>query len=254
MLIDLIDEPDEKIPEYYTNVYRSKTSLTAETDHTHPKGHQILVLAKACHLYNQAGEITGAIESIRDITEHKRLETDLEKKHGELLTSYEQITAVEEELRSQYDNLAAGEQQVRTNEERLTMAQEIGHTGSWEYNLGTNEIWGSVEGLRIFGIHREAGFFPIEDIEACIDERERVHQALVDLLTKGQDYNLEYTISPADGSAQKIIHSVARLVKDAAGNPLRVIGVIHDITERKRREEELAFKQCHPFNPAGDLP
>jgi PAS domain S-box-containing protein len=241
MLIDLIDKTDEKISEYYTNVYRSGTSLTAETDHTHPKGHQILVLAKACHLYNQDGEITGAIESIRDVTEQKRLEADLERKHGELQASYEQLTAAEEELREQYDELAGSEQQIRVNEERLVMAQELGHTGSWDYNPATNEIWASSEGLRIFGFHRDAGYFPLADIEACIPDRDRVNRALVDLLEHGLEYNIEYAITPADGSAPRIIHSFARLEKDSRGKPTRVIGVIHDITERKQQEEELAF-------------
>ncbi len=241
MLIDLIDKTDEKISEYYVNVYRSGTSLTAETDHSHPKGHQILVLAKACHLYNQAGEITGAIESIRDVTEQKRLEADLERKHGELQASYEQITAAEEELREQYDELAGSEHQIRVNEERLVMAQELGHTGSWDYNPATNEIWASSEGLRIFGFHRDAGYLPIADIEACIPERERVNRALVDLLENGQEYNIEYAINPADGSAPRIIQSAARLEKDYGGKPIRVIGIIHDITERKQQEEELAF-------------
>jgi PAS domain S-box-containing protein len=119
------------------------------------------------------------------------------------------------------------------------MAQRIGQTGSWEYDIATDKIWGSAEGLFIFGYPPIAGDFPINDIEACIPERERVHQALVDMITKGQEYNLEYVINPADGSASKIIHSIARLEKDADGNPFRIIGVIHDITGRKKTEEEL---------------
>ncbi|MDD1681463.1 MAG: PAS domain S-box protein, partial [Methanoregula sp.] len=244
MLIDLIDETDKKVSEYYTNVYRTGTSLTAETDHTHPRGHPILVLAKACHLYNQAGEITGAIESIRDVTEHKRLEMDLERKHGELLASYEQLTATEEELREQYDELAESEQRFRINQERLIMAQKTGHTGSWEYNIAMDEIWGSSEGLHIFGFHRDAGYVPIDDIEACIIERERVHQALVDLITKEREYNLEYAINPADGSLPRMIHSVARLEKDAGGRPVKVTGVIQDITDRKLQEDKLAFNNA----------
>ncbi|MDP3565223.1 MAG: PAS domain S-box protein, partial [Methanoregula sp.] len=180
--------------------------------------------------------------TIIDITERKRLETDLAKKHEELLASFEQLSGAKQALRQQFNRLAESERTLRINEERLVMAQRIGQTGSWEYDVGTNRIWGSAEGLHIFGYPAKAGDFPIEDIEACIPERERVNKALVDLITKEQEYNLEYSINPADGSASKIIHSLARLEKDAAGNPLRVIGLIHDITERKRVEAELTFK------------
>ncbi|MDO9549528.1 MAG: PAS domain S-box protein [Methanoregula sp.] len=134
------------------------------------------------------------------------------------------------------------EKKLRENEKRLIKAQEISHTGSWEYNLRTGKIWGSAEGARIYGLPAVAGDFPIEKIEACIPERERVHQALVDLIHEGKEYNLEFAINPADGSDQKVIISIAELEKDARGNAIRVVGVIHDITERKKAEDEITFK------------
>jgi PAS domain S-box-containing protein len=168
--------------------------------------------------------------SALDITKAKR-------DQQELRAAYEQATAAEEELRQQYEELARVEQQIRVNEERLAMAQEIGHTGSWEYDIATKEIWGSAEGHHIFGFHRGEGKFPVDEIEACIPERERVRQALVDLTTKGMEYNLEYAINPADGSPPRIIHSIARLEKNTGGNPVRVTGVIQDITDRRKTEE-----------------
>jgi PAS domain S-box-containing protein len=72
ILIDLIDEQNEKIADFYSDIYRTGNSVTAETDLPHPKGYQITVLARAGPLYNQSGEIIGAIESIRDISAGKR--------------------------------------------------------------------------------------------------------------------------------------------------------------------------------------
>ncbi|MFA4876012.1 MAG: PAS domain S-box protein [Methanoregula sp.] len=131
------------------------------------------------------------------------------------------------------------EQALSESETRLLMAQEIGHIGAWEYNLQTNIIWGSAEGARIYGLPPVSGDFPLERIEACIPEWERVHQALVDLIHEDREYNLEFAINPADGTPQKVIISVARLEKDGAGHPVRVLGIIQDITDRKRAEEAL---------------
>jgi len=131
------------------------------------------------------------------------------------------------------------EEVLQENEKRLLMAQEIGKIGSWEYNLKTNRIWGSAEAARIYGLKPGEGDFPVGQVEACIPERGRVHQALVDLIGSNKEYNLEFAINPADGTAQKIIHSMARLERDASGNPLRITGVIQDITDRKRTEELL---------------
>jgi len=180
--------------------------------------------------------------TIIDITDRKRLEADLGKKHEELKVSYEELNDTKKELHRQFEQLAESERILRVNDERLVMAQRIGQTGSWEYDLETNKIWGSSEALHIFGYPPVARDFPINDIEACIPERDRIHQALVDMITKGYEYNLEYVINPADGSAPKIIHSVARLEKDAEGNPLRAVGVIQDISDRKRVEEQITFK------------
>jgi PAS domain S-box-containing protein len=141
--------------------------------------------------------------------------------------------------------LRESERIARANEERLIMAQDIGRTGSWDLNLVTNSIWGSAEAHRLFGFPSVAKDFPIEDIESCIPERARVHQALVDLISLGKDYNLEYVINPADGSAPKVLHSIARLEKDAQGKPIKVMGVIRDLTERKRAEEERAKLETH---------
>jgi len=135
-------------------------------------------------------------------------------------------------------------EQIRTNEERLIMAQEISHTGSWEFTILTNELWVSQEGLRLFGFHRPAGPVSAEETDACIPERERVHQALNDLITKERKYELEFVIHPADGSAPRLIHSSARLERDSAGNPVRVLGVVLDITDKKQREDELAFSNA----------
>ncbi len=176
---------------------------------------------------------------LRDITERKRAEEELLKKNEELAEKGE-------ELKMQFDALAESERITRLSEERLIMAQEIGRTGSWEYNVQTGKIWGSAEGSHIYGFPPVAGDFPLDDIEACIPERERVHQALTDLITTGKDYNIEYAINPADSSAQKIIHSIARLEKEEKGNPLKVVGVIQDITDiwqiKALRESEEKYR------------
>lgn len=77
ILIDLLDESDDRFSHLYTNISRNGTSLMAETALATPKGRSISILARACPLCNENGEVTGAIESIRDITESKKTENSL---------------------------------------------------------------------------------------------------------------------------------------------------------------------------------
>lgn len=131
------------------------------------------------------------------------------------------------------------EKELRISEERYRMAQAISHVGNWEYNLQTTEFWGSDEAKQIYGFNPNQENFSTEEVEKCITDRKRVHQALIDLIEIGKPYNLEFEIIPINSSTPKVISSIAELQKDENGNPLKVLGVVYDITERKQAEERL---------------
>ena len=128
---------------------------------------------------------------------------------------------------------------LRESEERYQKAQAIGRVGSWEYNIQTTRFWGSDEAKRIYGFDPNADDFSTDEIERCIPERKRVHQALVDLIEKDKEYNLEFDIITKDEKKRKTIISLADLERDEAGRPIKITGVIQDITDRKKAELEL---------------
>ena len=147
------------------------------------------------------------------------------------------------------------EEALQSNEERLRRAQEIGKTGCWEFVLDSDggHVWGSEEAFKLFGIERPIdGVIPQDQLEKCMVERERTHQALQNLFEKGSEYDLEYEIAPADCSPHKIIHSLAEQVRDADGRLIKIAGVIQDVTERKQvdvhvrklNRELVAIKEC----------
>lgn len=132
------------------------------------------------------------------------------------------------------------EEALQKSEARLHKALQISNAGSWEYDIRLNRIWGSEEAIAMYGMApRSSNFIPLEEIEACIPEHTRVHTALVDLIDSGKPYDLEFEIRPADNSPPKVILSKAELEKDQNGTPLRVCGVIQDVTNRKRAEKAL---------------
>nr|WP_321350251.1 PAS domain S-box protein [uncultured Methanoregula sp.] len=178
-------------------------------------------------VFSPQGELQAIEGFIIDITDRKLLEADLEREQRELKMSC--------------DRLLERDRILRINEERLRMAQRIGRTGSWEYEIGAETVWGSEEGLAILGYPPAAGSLPLAEIEDLIPDRERVRQALEDLIEKGTAYDIEYLIHPADGSEPKVIHSMALLEREDNGKPVRIRGMIQDITTRKRADEELVF-------------
>ena len=132
------------------------------------------------------------------------------------------------------------ENALRINEERLRMAQAIGGIGSWELDPVTKKLWGSPEAFRIFGYPPpKEGTVSLDVAGVCITDRERVQLALKNLIENGEEYNIEYSISPADGSDNKIIHSVGEVHRDSSGNIITISGVIQDITLNKKNEAQI---------------
>jgi PAS domain S-box-containing protein len=82
ILIDLIYESDEVIARNYAQIVHERDNLIAETSLVSPKGHEVTLMVKASPLYNRQGEVIGAIESIRDITEMKKAVERLSESEG----------------------------------------------------------------------------------------------------------------------------------------------------------------------------
>ncbi|TKB09605.1 PAS domain-containing sensor histidine kinase [Desulforhopalus sp. IMCC35007] len=132
------------------------------------------------------------------------------------------------------------EDALRENEQRYKSAQRMGLVGNWEYDLVTGKFWGSDEAKRIYGLDPKEETFTVDTVEKCILDRDRVHQALVDLIEKEKPYDLDFEIQPITRQERKVIRSIAELVKNDAGLPIKVIGVIQDVTRRKQAESKTA--------------
>ncbi|MDD4137113.1 MAG: PAS domain S-box protein, partial [Methanoregula sp.] len=78
MLIDLVAADDREIESWdYTIIQRSRNSVSAETTGMIPRGHSTIMQGVAAPIYDESGDIAGAIESLVDITELKKKESDL---------------------------------------------------------------------------------------------------------------------------------------------------------------------------------
>ncbi len=86
ILIDLVLMPEEEVEKKYRTVKWQGDVLIAESFISNLKGNAIYLLGTASLLYDTKGEIVGAIETIRDITDRRALEEAL-KEEGERLTS-----------------------------------------------------------------------------------------------------------------------------------------------------------------------
>lgn len=141
-----------------------------------------------------------------------------------------------------YQNeLIKAKEKAERSELRYKKAQEVGHVGSWEYDVENEEFWGSDEGRRIYNLSMEKTGFSPEEIMNCVlpEDREWVDQALIDLIEEDKPYNITFPIIPQNKNEMKVIHSIAEVLRDLEGNPIKVTGVLRDVTAQKAIENEL---------------
>jgi len=74
ILIDLILMPDKEIEAKHTITKKEKDILIAESDFPHLRGKRRVLWSKVSPIYDIRGDIAGAIESICEITAHKKAE------------------------------------------------------------------------------------------------------------------------------------------------------------------------------------
>jgi len=74
ILIDFVIYPDMKIPETYHIIKHEKNKLVARTYSTHLRSDGLTLWGFAVPLYDSNGNLVGAIESMRDVTEMEKLE------------------------------------------------------------------------------------------------------------------------------------------------------------------------------------
>ncbi|HEX5710572.1 MAG TPA: diguanylate cyclase [Sulfuricurvum sp.] len=116
----------------------------------------------------------------------------------------------------------------------LNKAQAIAHLGNWEWNIETNDLWWSDEIYRIFGLLPQEfkatyhGF--LERVHP--DDREMVENAVMDALTNNAEYRVEHRILRVDGTLIYVLEE-GQIETDGSGEPIKMSGIVYDITEQK---------------------
>lgn len=124
--------------------------------------------------------------------------------------------------------------------ERLDTATESAQIGIWSFDPTTGlTVWNR----QVFLLHGEVPFSAAPDYAYWVahlhpEDRERVEAHVAGALQERVPYELDYRVVWPDGSVHHIA-AVGRVVRNDAGQTVRVIGINRDISAEKRAEEEL---------------
>ena len=130
--------------------------------------------------------------------------------------------------------------ELRIEANRLKLAEQIGKLGFLDWDLATNEIFVSDETLRIYGITSGKNRLKPEELTILVHPDDLAHtvKSLHNAIETGARHDIEHRILRTDGT-EVYVHTPAEILRDANGKPIRLLGTVHDITERKHAESQL---------------
>ncbi|MEW5721749.1 MAG: ABC transporter substrate-binding protein, partial [Thermodesulfobacteriota bacterium] len=155
-----------------------------------------------------------------------------------------ELTRLNEELRREISDKEKTEASLRRSEESLAKAQQIVKLGNWDLDLVQNKLLWSDEIYRIFGLEPQEFEATYEAFLEYVhpEDRETVRKAVDQALEEGEAYSIEHRVMRPDGSV-RVVRERADIVTDSDGQPSRMVGTVHDVTELKSAEEALRISE-----------
>jgi len=208
LLIDLVSISDEELLQSkYTPVRREGDVLIAETSLPRPLGRYAVLAGKASPLYNESGDVVGAIETIRDNTEQRRSEEALQE-----------------------------------SEERYRLTLDAANDGIWDWDYTTGNAFFSPRWYTMLGYEPDElpGSYATWRSLLHPGDLERAEEHIQTHIRKGEgSFRLEFRMQTKDGGWRWVLARGKIVSRDEEGKPLRLLGTLTDITERKEAEKAL---------------
>lgn len=132
------------------------------------------------------------------------------------------------------------EEALKQAEARLRLALQAGRIGTWDWNLTTEKIVWSSGHEALWGMAPGTFKGTYEEFEARLhpDDRDEVKRVTAQAIVERSNFRHEFRVVWPDGSVHWIAGQGEPLF-DESGRPVRMIGVVRDITEPKRAEAAL---------------
>ncbi len=210
----------------------------------------VVAAAAAINSWTVGRTIINRIRQLRDgasIIGQGNLDHKIEiKGHDEFVDLSNAFNAMTANLRASYINLEnenterkRAEELLRDSEGRLRLALDAADLGTWDLDTTTGIAVHSLRHDQIFGYQELQPEWSLEiALQHILPEDRPIALEAHAHAEKTGEMSFEARVRWPDGSIHWI-NARGRVHYDSKGGPVRVIGVVGDITERKRAEEDI---------------
>ncbi|HUH03545.1 MAG TPA: EAL domain-containing protein, partial [Kofleriaceae bacterium] len=130
------------------------------------------------------------------------------------------------------------EEQLRERELLMNQAQHVARIGSWSWDICADTLWWSNELYLIAGLPVDQPPPPFRNQQFLFDAAsyEKLRAASRQTLLTGEPYELELVVLRTDGE-RRTARARSEGLRNAEGRVIRLVGVLHDITDQIKAEE-----------------
>jgi hypothetical protein len=180
-------------------------------------------------LIDSEGKLTGCIHVARNITERKETENILKKAYGNL----------DKLVNERTNRLEKAYIASKESEKGLAEAQKMFHIGNGEWDIITDKTYWSDEVCHLFrrGLRELAPTYNEYLSYVHPNDRDHVDNALKKAINR-KPCGIDHRIILANGE-ERTVHIQSEAIFDEKNIPIRLKGIVQDITERKKSEEKI---------------
>ncbi len=126
----------------------------------------------------------------------------------------------------------------------LSEAEELGHVGAWAWHISSGQLWWTDETYRILGLRAQEFPAHYDTFLEYVHPEDRDHfQSSVQAALAGtQNYDIEHRVIRPNGEV-RIVHEQGRVTRAESGEPIRMLGLVRDITDEKTLQQERDIAQ-----------
>ena len=154
-----------------------------------------------------------------------------------LITSANDIT----ERRKAEQKVKDSEVALQESEKILKKAQSISHIGHFKLDPITLEVSGSDELFNIFGLSQDESTLKAFTEVVHPEDREYDFYYIRRGIEFGESWDIEHRLLLKNGVV-KWVHAIGETTQDETGKVVAVLGIVQDISERKKTENQLKIR------------